>query len=162
MREVGTGSGYCSQNSALVEFGLRDSAVVDTLEITWPTGMVWDTVMVAADQRFTVTEYDISGAGEVAEAEPGFTLHVCRPNPFGESTTIRYTLGRETAVRLSIYDVSGRAVKTLVDSKTLGPGAHQTSWNGTNDTGMKISPGIYFYRLETGSFTATRRMAVLH
>jgi hypothetical protein len=161
-REIGAGSGYCSQNSMVVAFGLLDAAVVDTLEITWPTGMVWDTVMVAADQRLTFAEYDISSlTGETGTAG-AFSLHACRPNPFDETTSIRYTLGDRATVRIRVYDVAGRGVRTLVDSEAQGPGEHSVAWDGKNEKGARVSSGIYFYRLEAGSFKATRSMALLH
>ena len=126
------------------------------------SGMVWDTVMVAADQRLTFAEYDISGlAGETGPA-PKFSLHACRPNPFDESTVIRYTLGDRANVKVRVYDVAGRAVRTLVDSEAQTPGEHTVTWDGRNGVGTRVSPGIYFYRLEAGAFSATRRMALLH
>ena len=161
-REVGSGSGYCSQNSVLLEFGLKDSTVVDTLEITWPTGMVWDTVMVAADQRLTLSEYDISGISEKTDPAAAFSLQASRPNPFNESTVIRYTLGDRVGVRVRVYDVAGRVVRTLIDSDIQAPGEHSVAWDGRNEKGTRVSPGIYFSRLEAGPFTATRRMALLH
>jgi hypothetical protein len=161
IREAGAGSGYCSQNSGVLAFGLRGTSVVDTLEITWPTGMVWDTVMVAADQRLTFTEYDISGvAGKPAATTP-FGLRTCRPNPFDECTDIRYALAKRSTVQIRIYDVSGRAIRTLADSETQGPGEHSVAWDGRNEQGIRVSSGIYFCRLEAGALRATRSMALL-
>jgi hypothetical protein len=160
-REITAGSGYCSQNSALMEFGLRDSTVIDTLEITWPTGMVWDTTTVSADQRLTFYEYDISGVSKRTGTGDEFSLHACRPNPFDETTLIRYTLGDRSKVRIMVYDVTGKTVRTLVNSEAQVPGDHTVSWDGRNEHGARVSSGIYFYRLETGSFKATRRMALL-
>ncbi len=161
MREIGAGSGYCSQSSYLAAFGTGDSAVMDTIEVTWPSGTVWDTVAVAADQVVTLTEYDVSGMETAAGQSSGFMLHACRPNPFDRSTTIRYTLGDRAPVRIRVYDVSGRAVRTLVDSQAQSPGEHSVSWDGRNEAGANVSSGIYFYRLEAGTFKATRSMALL-
>jgi hypothetical protein len=135
---------------------------VDTLEITWPTGMVWDTVMVAADQRITFYEYDISGITRKTGTDAGYRLHACRPNPFDESTLIRYTLAGRSSVRIRVYDVAGRVVRTLVDADPQAPGDHSVTWDGRNEKGDRVSSGIYFYRLQAGPFRATRRMALLN
>jgi hypothetical protein len=161
MREIGAGTGYCGYSSPVAAFGLRDSATVDTLEIIWPTGTVWDTLMIAGDQEITLTEYDISGIVTKAGAAAGFHLYASQPNPLTDRTTIHYTLGRQSAVRLGVYDVSGRLVRTLVDSEALTPGEHSTEWNGRNHLGDRVGPGIYFYRLEAGPFKATRKIALL-
>ena len=87
------------------------------------------------------------------------------PNPFNPETTILYTVGghREdanVAVSLAIYDVLGQTVRQLVDAR-LQPGEYQAVWNGTNDSGQHLASGIYFYRLETGAFSQTRRLMLL-
>jgi hypothetical protein len=162
MTEIGAGAGYCGLNWSPAAFGLRDSAIVDTLEITWPTGVVWDTAMVAANQRITLYEYDISGITGEAKTIAGFHLHSCRPNPLSEQAIIQYSLGERSVVRLSVYDVSGRTIRTLVDSEILDSGDHSVTWDACNNSGLRVSSGIYFYRLEAGSFRATRKMALIH
>jgi flagellar hook assembly protein FlgD len=63
-------------------------------------------------------------------------------------------------VTLSIYDVAGRRVRTLVDTPHTA-GAHTVTWNGTNDRGATVSSGIYFYRLRAGAFAETHKMVLL-
>lgn len=93
------------------------------------------------------------------------------PNPFSHITGIRYQLvpsGIEgipdviSPVRttLRVYDVAGRLVKTLLDEHRQ-PGYYSVSWDGKNETGRGVSSGIYFCRLRTGMFTATKTMMVL-
>ncbi|MDH3457653.1 MAG: right-handed parallel beta-helix repeat-containing protein [Gemmatimonadota bacterium] len=85
------------------------------------------------------------------------------PNPFNPVTSIRYDVPVDAsgvAVRLVIYDVAGRRVRTLVDSR-VGPGQYQAQWDGTDDAGTRVSSGVYFYRIEAGSFGATRKMLLL-
>ncbi len=81
-----------------------------------------------------------------------FGLSQNYPNPFGRSTTISYTLpsavgGRLTAVNLSVYDVSGRLVRTLVDGDNK-PGFYSVTWDGRDSSGSAVANGVYFYRLE--------------
>ncbi len=97
-------------------------------------------------------------AREAPEAPAAaFRLEANYPNPFDASTVITYTLRQRAYVRLSIYDVLGRRVATLVDAHQPG-GAHQVLWDGTTETGEAVRPGFYFYRLESGPHTQTRPM----
>ncbi|MFO7526922.1 MAG: PQQ-binding-like beta-propeller repeat protein, partial [Ignavibacteriaceae bacterium] len=77
-----------------------------------------------------------------------FTLEQNYPNPFNPSTIIKYALPQESRVKLSIYNALGEEVAVLVND-IITAGFHQTEWNGLNNTGNKVSSGIYFYRLET-------------
>jgi len=89
-------------------------------------------------------------------------LHLAHnePNPFNPETTIRYTLPATSHVTLSIYSVSGKLVRTLVN-RTLGPGVCEATWNGTDDAGSAVPPGVYFYRLQAGSPTHVEKMTLL-
>ena len=87
------------------------------------------------------------------------------PNPFNPETWIPYQLSRDTNVTIQIYNVSGHSVRTLnLGHKSIG--SYMTSstaayWDGKNGTGEHVSSGIYFYALQTESFSATRRMVIL-
>ena len=75
-----------------------------------------------------------------------FTLHPARPNPFNALTTLRFELPRSGPVRLEIYTVNGRLVKTLVDT-VLPSGIHEEQWNGTGNRGEEAASGVYFAHL---------------
>lgn len=79
------------------------------------------------------------------------------PNPFNPTTTIRYALPVAGEVSLVVYDILGRAVKTLVSGEREA-GYHQTSWDGTNNTGQVVGSGVYVYRFVADSYTLTRKM----
>ncbi|TES90968.1 MAG: T9SS type A sorting domain-containing protein [Candidatus Cloacimonadota bacterium] len=79
------------------------------------------------------------------------------PNPFYESTNIQYTIPKEGKVVLTIYDISGRVVHILVNMEQK-MGFHQAHWDGRNTSGVRVTTGIYFYRLSTGKFVATRKL----
>jgi hypothetical protein len=89
-------------------------------------------------------------------------LHQNRPNPFNPSTTISFSLPGECAVRLEVYDVSGRLVARLIDSERLSAGAHEVEWNGRDAAGRTAASGIYVYRLVAGKETISRKMVLLH
>lgn len=77
------------------------------------------------------------------------------PNPFNPSTQIAYELTTPQNVRLSVYDITGRRIATLINSRQSA-GSHIVSFNANN-----LSSGIYFYRLEAGDFMQTRKMILL-
>ncbi len=82
------------------------------------------------------------------------------PNPFREQTTIHFTLPEANEVTVSVFDITGRKVATLVN-QSLVAGAHEVQWSGRTDGGQKLASGVYFYRIEAGDFTQTRRMTLV-
>jgi hypothetical protein len=104
---------------------------------------------------FTTPVEERVESGEESMLEQNF------PNPFNPATTIAFDLARPAAVRIGIYDVSGRLVRTLVDGK-IAAGRHEIAWNGENNAGIGVPSGLYFYRMSTSEgFTATRKMILL-
>lgn len=81
------------------------------------------------------------------------------PNPFNPETTITFDLAHESPVTLTIYDVTGQIVRTLIQGTVMGPGNYQQIWNGTNRNGMKVSSGVYFYELRAGHYNAMKKMS---
>jgi uncharacterized delta-60 repeat protein len=88
-----------------------------------------------------------------------FTLNA-EPNPFSSYTAIRYSLPSECNVSLSIYDISGKLVKTLIN-ETMNAGVYTMSWNGTDNDGRKVGQGIYFYVLKTAGEKMQKKMLML-
>ncbi len=83
------------------------------------------------------------------------------PNPFNPTTSIRYAIpGPGGRVTLSIYDLSGRRVKTLVNAD-VAPGTYTVTWRGLDDTGRQLGSGVYFYKLEAPGFLEQRKMVML-
>ena len=110
-----------------------------------------------APKLLTAVAEDISGSAspiERTELLPNF------PNPFNPSTTIHYTLAEETIVSLTVFNVSGREVRTLVGGTELA-GPHETVWDGKDNHGRDVGSGLYFYLLHAGDFQDTRKMVLL-
>jgi len=84
-----------------------------------------------------------------------YALNQNYPNPFNPITNIQFTIPEQADVKLRIYNVLGRQVDVLVN-ETLPIGHHQILWNPRN-----LSSGVYFYKLEAGSFIKTRKMILL-
>ena len=82
------------------------------------------------------------------------------PNPFNPTTTIAYYLAAPERVRLTVYDISGAVVRTLVDA-TEAVGPHEVTWDTRNDHGDTVSSGVYFYRLVAGQNVFTKKMTLL-
>ncbi|MBU8869510.1 MAG: VCBS repeat-containing protein [Gemmatimonadales bacterium] len=83
------------------------------------------------------------------------------PNPFNPQTTIAFELPQVEAVRLRVFDVSGRLVRELIGGETYDQGRHEAIWRGADDAGRQMSSGTYFYRLEAGEFSETKRMVLV-
>jgi glucuronoarabinoxylan endo-1,4-beta-xylanase len=86
-----------------------------------------------------------------------FELAQNYPNPFASATAIPYTLGAHAEVRVTIYDVLGKEVKTFAPGMQIA-GAHGLTWDGTNNAGLKVAAGVYFYRLQTNGETRIKKM----
>jgi hypothetical protein len=104
-------------------------------------------------------EAEPTGIGD-ALASGAFRLDQNHPNPFNPTTRIRFHLSASERARIEIFDVRGARVRLLMDRVT-GPGPGEVAWDGKDDEGDAVSTGIYFYRLTAGSFSETRKMAVL-
>jgi hypothetical protein len=95
------------------------------------------------------------------EALPGaYELEQNYPNPFNPTTRIQFTLPKRSAVRLTLYDLLGREVVTLVDEVRVA-GNHTIEWNGFNALGQRVGSGVYFYRIEAGRFVQSRKLMLL-
>ncbi len=90
----------------------------------------------------------------------GFMLEQNSPNPFNPITTIRLSGPGGRAIRVAVYDVHGEAVVTLFDGVSPG-GTVDLQWNGRDAAGQPVGSGVYFYRLETGGRTITRKMLLI-
>ena len=88
------------------------------------------------------------------------TLRSSYPNPFTDEATIEYVLSEEQPVTITVYNVLGQRVRTLVDAPRT-PGVHRLTWDGTNRYGTKVGSGVYFYRMEAGDVTETQKMVLV-
>ncbi|HEX9653213.1 MAG TPA: T9SS type A sorting domain-containing protein [bacterium] len=82
------------------------------------------------------------------------------PNPFNPSTNIAYVLPNSALVKLTIYNIMGQKIRTLVN-ENQSAGEHRLEWNGTDDNGRTVSSGVYLYRLETPGAVQTHKMLLL-
>lgn len=90
----------------------------------------------------------------------GFGLFLNYPNPFNFSTTITYQLPVWDKTELAVFNLSGQHIITLV-SREQAAGTYRVQWDGKDDSGLKVSSGVYLYRLKAGSLIRTRKMILL-
>lgn len=95
-------------------------------------------------------------------SQPAFTFELAPnyPNPFNPETTIRYQVARSVKVNITIYNVLGQKVRTLLDASKPA-GAHRVVWNGKDERGMSLPTGMYFYKMRAGEFVQVRKMLLL-
>jgi len=86
-----------------------------------------------------------------------FTLNQNYPNPFNPVTNISYQIPRKSKVKIAIYDLKGRKIKTLVDQKQ-SQGTHRVRWEARNSQGERVATGVYFYQLQTRNQVKTGKM----
>ena len=89
-----------------------------------------------------------------------FILHQNYPNPFNPITTLRYDLPENSLVSITIYDIMGREVKSLIN-QTQNAGFKSIIWNAKNDYGKPVSAGVYLYQIQADEFVQTKKMVLL-
>jgi len=109
-------------------------------------------------EKFLGDVVDVGGSTTVAGPPTG--IDAVRPNPFNPMTHVTYSLRERGMVALRVFDVNGRAVRTLFEG-TQAPGRFTVAWDGTNDVGQEVGTGVYFVRLETGSSAYHQQMTLL-
>jgi PKD repeat protein len=118
---------------------------------------VTDNANESAGTTQNVEITNVVGIAEGTNLPDKFELSQNYPNPFNPVTSIRYALPEQSMVKLTIYDMLGQEVITLVN-KTEEAGYKSVNWNGLNQHGQLVSTGIYFYRIQAGTFLQIRKM----
>jgi hypothetical protein len=128
----------------LFQFGFSNTATLYE-----SSGIFYDNIIVYQDD-----------ASPVPDAAAGLHLGQNYPNPFNPSTRIDFSLEREGHVDLTVYDVAGRKVTTLVQA-SLGAGQHHAIWDGRSDSGAPVAAGRYSYVLRTAEGQTARSMVLV-
>ena len=110
-------------------------------------------------QDKTISTGKLSNEGKAKYPEK-FGLNHSYPNPFNPVTTITYDLPKKTSVNLSVYNIKGSRIATLINGSEEA-GHKKTIWSGTDDFGRSVSAGVYLCRIEAGTFKQTRKMLLL-
>jgi hypothetical protein len=102
------------------------------------------------------TRMDISWS----DVPAAYHLGQNHPNPFNPSTAIAFDMKQKDLVTIKIYNVAGQLVRTLVN-EVKDKGSHTVAWDGTNDVGNTVASGIYFYEMEAGEFSQSKKMILI-
>jgi surface protein len=109
-------------------------------------------------------EYDWSELCELsiykAQIPNDFIIHQNYPNPFNPITILRYDLPKDEFVTITVYDMLGRQVKTLING-LQSSGYKSIQWNATNNQSQPVSAGVYLYKIQAGDFVDTKKMILL-
>ena len=104
---------------------------------------------------FGTTDSTAVSVGGNKDVILNFSLSQNYPNPFNPVTTINYSIPKQSYVKIIVYDILGKEVVTLVNEEKLA-GNYKTNFDGSN-----LTSGVYFYRLEAGEFSKTRKLILL-
>jgi hypothetical protein len=107
-----------------------------------------------------VTIEDLRWSNKSFADNQSFVLGQNYPNPFNPSTQITYRLNKSSQVKLSVYDVTGREVRCLVDQYQAS-GDYRVEWNSSASNNMKLASGMYFARLSVDNQSMTRKMVMM-
>jgi len=102
----------------------------------------------------------LTGVEDELETPFKYVLNGVSPNPFNPVTRVSYGAPVESHVRLAVYNVAGRLVRTLVD-REVGAGSHEAVWDGRDDRGVEVSSGVYFCRMVAEGFEDSAKMVLL-
>jgi len=125
-------------------------------------------VATATDAEGNTSEFSdafaISGTVSVEELSDilprSFVLEQNFPNPFNPNSVIRYQLSAARDVELTIYNLKGQKIRTLVNTKKE-TGLHSVSWNGKDNAGNVVASGVYIYRMTAGEFVDAKKLTLL-
>ena len=150
-----------------VDFGLCDMA----LGFAWVNnhcGMISGCGYIVDDinysNQFYSSLFDCISASTLKsenEINPSvFRLYQNHPNPFNPVTQIRYQLSISSHVKIAVYNTMGKIVKTLANEYQTA-GFRNVKWDGKNNNKQKVSTGVYFYSIQSGEFSSTKKMILL-
>jgi Tol biopolymer transport system component len=136
---------------------LKDLGLFDETDILIQADYVEDAYTTSP---YTISQFtSVEGEEEILRPQT-FALFQNYPNPFNPRTNIEYVLPKDTYVKLTLYNILGQKVKTLVD-EYQSAGYKTVWWDGKDDKGNEVASGIYFYRLDAGGVTQVKKMLLL-
>ena len=142
-------------------FRLGDTGIECGDEMAMLTGQTFSGQAIQGSDAIIAASHNKLIVLEDTPAIPDqYALEQNYPNPFNPTTGIRFTLPEAAAVKLTVYDISGREVRSLI-SGSLAEGTYDIQWDATSNNGTAVASGVYIYRLQAGSFIQTRKMTLL-
>ena len=156
------------ENISDTTISISSNSLDPLLNVTSQDEAVFTYYVYASDEEYTVAS-DVGefvlfraalGVNEGLSVPDVYALHQNYPNPFNPVTTLRYDLPEDALVNITVYDMMGRQISTLVNTEQTA-GYKSVQWNATNNEGQLVSAGVYLYTIEAGDFRQTKKMVLL-
>jgi hypothetical protein len=157
MREISSQTGRSSQNALNASFGLGDASIIDTIEIDWIKGYKEYLTNVSTNQFLEIKEKanNSDATDSTKYILEKYQLSQNYPNPFNSGTVITYQIPEESFVTIKVYNCLGGLVTELVNEEKAA-GIYHINFNPT-----KLASGVYYYRMQSGSYTETKKFMLL-
>ena len=170
--DVSTDAGATWTNLETVDFGTDSWAnvLVSIDDVVTPTATMQIRFVAEDLETNTYVEAGVDDVSILTSAtsvgRPGFSAGVLSfsaptPNPFRDQATLAFQIPSAGPVSLEIYDVTGRRVARLMSGERVAAGSHRVIWQGRNDAGQTVAPGVYFANLVTVDGAQTRKLTML-
>ncbi|MDD4310655.1 MAG: choice-of-anchor J domain-containing protein, partial [Candidatus Cloacimonetes bacterium] len=122
-------------------------------------------IQCVSDDKFVFCVDDVTVEGASPNEDPivpviATELKNNYPNPFNPETTISFSVKEAAPVTLEIYNVKGQLVKTLVNN-VMDAGNHSAVWNGMDNNGRSVASGMYYYKMNAGKYSSTKKMVLM-
>ncbi|MCX6142122.1 MAG: T9SS type A sorting domain-containing protein, partial [Ignavibacteriales bacterium] len=131
----------------------KDMESAKTLDLGGPIGRMADENLSAINATGVERDKD-------KEVPTEYALLTNYPNPFNPSTTIRFQLPARSNVRVLVYDITGREIRTLVNDN-VDAGSYSVRWEGEDNAGRTVTSGVYIVRMNAGYYTKTQKVVLL-
>ncbi len=160
-RELSTGGSLSSPQLPWACFGLRTDEIVDTITVIWPCGHIDQVTGISANRWVTISEgVGVTNIRSNTDLPKFSRLDQNFPNPFNAGTYIRYDIPTNQFLELTIFNILGQKVRTLVDNQ-MTAGSHRVYWDGKDDTNRAVASGIYIYELKTSNASLRKKMLLV-
>jgi hypothetical protein len=156
IRDIQAGStGGMTNGNMWAHFGLGEATTVDSVIIRWPNGLVSEVTGLAVDQYHTLSQTALDLPDVQTAVARNFALHQNYPNPFNPVTTIAFTIPVRSDVRIELVNTLGETIK-IIASGSYAAGVHAVNFDGSD-----LASGLYFYKLQAGSFVDVKKLVLL-
>lgn len=167
--ETRSGSSLGGGDQLTAHFGLGAHSFVDSIVVAWPSGEVGTIHNVDTDQAIFIKEPDklydsyvkIDQDKDYSPISLEYLVSQNYPNPFNSKTSINYQINSEASIKIELYDILGKKIKTLVNKAGVGPGEYTLKLSLNSSKGAPLHSGIYLIRFQIDRNTITRKIVYI-